>query len=265
MTVKVQDVIDFLERPVKRIDNTVDGLIAGLPSMDVSGIAVTFVASQHAIEAAIAQGANLLISHEGEYYSHRGGQELWPDDSVVSQKRSLIEQSGIAIYRFHDYPHAYRPDSITEGLKEALGWGAYEREALSYATVIELPEAKSLRQIALDVKQKLDLPFVRAVGDPSNMCRMVGLSAGYRGGGANSIPLFSRYDLDLIVTGEGQEWETPEYVRDAVCQGAEKSLIHLGHAESEEPGMERLAGLLGETFEGVPVGFIKQKPLFTLL
>lgn len=265
MATTVQDVIDYLERPVKRIDNTVDGLNAGQPLMELSGIAVTFVASQHAIEEAVARGANLLITHEGEYFSHRGGQEQWPDDSVVAEKRRLIEQSGIAIYRFHDYWHAYKPDGITEGLKDALGWGTYERDELSYASVIEFPEAKSLQEIAHDAKERLDLPHVRVVGDPAKMCRLIGLSAGYRGGGVNSIPLFSRYNLDLIVTGEGPEWETPEYVRDAIHQGAGRALLLLGHAESEEPGMKRLAKLLEREFDGVPVSFVKQNPLFNIL
>lgn len=265
MTIKVHDVIEYLVRAVETIDNTVDGLNAGVSSMEVSGIAVTFMASQQAIEKAIAQGANLLITHEGEYFSHRGGREQWQDDPIVMGKSCLIEQSGIAIYRFHDYWHAYRPDGITEGLTQLLGWSEYVKEVLPYASIIELPAECSLDEIAYAAKDKLGLSYVRVVGEASATCRRIGLSAGYRGGGAVCIPLFHQYDLDLIISGEGQEWETPEYVRDAMHHGANKAFLLLGHAESEEPGMHYLASILEREFHQVPVSFVKQTPLFRIV
>ena len=57
----------------------------------------------------------------------------------------------------------------------------------------------------------------------------------------------------MAITGEGPEWETPEYVRDALAQGKKRALIALGHGESEQPGMKYLAAILRERFPGLAV------------
>jgi putative NIF3 family GTP cyclohydrolase 1 type 2 len=80
-----------------------------------------------------------------------------------------------------------------------------------------------------------------------------------------SIPLFEKEKLDLIIYGEGPEWETPEYVRDAIHQGKQKALIVLGHSESEESGMKNLADWLKSTLPYLPVFYIPEKPLFQVI
>ena len=50
-----------------------------------------------------------------------------------------------------------------------------------------------------------------------------------------------RDDVEVLLAGETVEWETVEYTRDATDSGSRKALILLGHNNSEEAGMERLA------------------------
>ncbi|MCG5026939.1 Nif3-like dinuclear metal center hexameric protein, partial [Anoxybacillus flavithermus] len=111
----------------------------------------------------------------------------------------------------------------------------------------------------------LRLPFVRISGDLSAPCIRIGILVGYRGNGALSIPLFEQENLDAIIYGEGPEWETPEYIRDAVYQGRQKALIVLGHAESEEPGMRHLAEWLGSQFPYIPIYFIPETSIFQVI
>jgi hypothetical protein len=47
--------------------------------------------------------------------------------------------------------------------------------------------------------------------------------------------------VQALVIGEAREWETVEYVADAVTEGKQKSLIILGHIPSEQAGMEECA------------------------
>ena len=54
------------------------------------------------------------------------------------------------------------------------------------------------------------------------------------------LKLLQKEKPDVLVVGEVHEWETAEYIRDAQAMGSPMSLIVLGHAESEEPGMEWL-------------------------
>lgn len=264
MMVTIQDILNKLMEPVDRLESTVDTLKSGNPLEEVKGIATTFMATQHVIKQTIARGANLLITHEGTFFSHLDSTEMLGNDSVYREKQRLIEESGIAIYRFHDYWHRYKPDGIMAGLIQALGWQSYITENQPAAAILTVP-TMTVKEIAAYAKSKLGISFVRVVGDLSMSCKRVGLLAGYRGGGAMSIPLFENENLDLIISGEGPEWETPEYVRDAVYQGRKKALIVLGHAESEEPGMKYLAEWMGTMFPNIPVQFIPDKQVFQLV
>ncbi|MNC40337.1 NIF3 (NGG1p interacting factor 3) [compost metagenome] len=230
----------------------------------MQGIVTAFAASQYVIERAIQLGANLIITHEGVYYSHQGQQEWLEQDPVYLQKSALIAESGIAIYRIHDHVHRYTPDGITEGLILALGWQEYVSEHRPAVSLLTLP-AMTVQEAAEYVKKELYIPYVRVAGNLSAVCTRIGILVGYRGGGPMTIPLYEQDQLDLIIAGEGPEWETPEYVKDAVQQGRSKALIMLGHAESEAPGMELLAGRLAEQFPGVPVHFVKDRPVFQVI
>jgi putative NIF3 family GTP cyclohydrolase 1 type 2 len=262
--ITIGNVVQRLTERAGRLEQTVDRLAFGTPETEVTGIVTTFLATQYVLEQAAALGANLVVSHEGLFYSHRERPESLGENLVYAQKRRWLERSGIAVYRFHDHVHRYEPDAITEGLVRALGWGAYVEERLPAATIVQMP-AQPLGGIAAHVKAKLGIPYVRAVGDPATPCARVGLLVGYRGGGDTVIPLFASRKLDLVVAGEGPEWETPEYVRDAIHQGRRQSLLLVGHAASEEPGMRRVAELLKEHFPAVPVHFVADKPLFRLM
>jgi putative NIF3 family GTP cyclohydrolase 1 type 2 len=262
--ITVQNVIDQLIEQVDTLENTVDTLKYGNPSMEVTGIATTFMATQHVIEQAINLGVNLLITHEGLFYSHMDNTEIAAESQVVIEKHRLIEESGIAVYRLHDYVHRYKPDGIMAGLIEALEWESYVEKNHPTSTIVNIPPM-TVKEIAQYVKTKLGMEFVRTAGELSQNCTRIGLLAGYRGGGALSIPLFEKEDLDLIISGEGPEWETPEFVRDASYQGKRKALIVLGHAESEAPGMKYLAAWMQTIFADIPVHFISEKPLFQLV
>lgn len=72
-------------------------------------------------------------------------------------------------------------------------------------------------------------------------------------GGQSHITTLRRDDVDAIICGEINEWETNEYVRDAVFFGRPRGLIVVGHAASEEDGMKYLATWLEPHFPGVPI------------
>lgn len=255
MAILIQDVINKLEAPIARLEQTVDRLDTGDASSEVKGIVITFMATQAVIEQAIARGANLIIAHEGSFYSHLDNKELLQYDPVYQQKQRLIEENGIAIYRFHDYFHRYQPDGIMTGLLQELGWEEAVSDYQPAAAIVTLPPM-TVYEIAEYLKQKLSIPFVRVIGNLTVPCTRIGLLVGYRGGGATAIPLFEKAGLDLIIAGEGPEWETPEYVRDAEQQGRQIALIMLGHAQSEEPGMRYLAKTMERDFPAIQIQFI---------
>lgn len=264
MAITIQQVMDMLMSPIAPLENTVDRLETGRPETIITGIGVTFMPTHHVIQQAVNLGINLLITHEGVFYSHHGHTDLLQDDPVYLQKQGLIEASGIAIFRLHDYIHQDKPDRITAGLVQALNWGDCVEKVLPISTLLDLPEM-TVAEVAKYMKQKLGIPYMRVVGELSMRCKRAGILVGYRGGAANAIPLMNAENLDLIIAGEGPEWETPEYVRDACRQGRGKALIVLGHAESEAPGMKALAEQLRAFFPAVPIHFLAEQPLFQIV
>jgi putative NIF3 family GTP cyclohydrolase 1 type 2 len=263
MDIKVSDVYKVLTSGMAPIENTVDGILAGSPEAAVKGIAVTFLATQEIIEKARDMGVNLIISHEGIYFSHWDKRDQLGSDQVYTDKSRLIEECGMSVIRFHDYIHRKLPDRVTKGLVKVLDWERLEVENRDIVTIVEIPEM-TLQQLISHIKQKLGISHLRYVGDPAAICRRIGVLVGYRGHGDSIIPVFSKDGADLVICGEGPEWEAPEYVRDAIYQKKNRSLIVLGHAESESPGMEYFAELLQDSFPDIPIHYIKYDPIFKL-
>lgn len=255
MTIKVKDIIEELKRDCTPIENTVDILLAGQEQTTVNSIATTFIASYEIIERAKQLGVQLLITHEGLYYSHRDALHLLENDLVYHKKQQLIAESELAIFRYHDYSHRHQPDYITTGLVKKLGWDSQLAVELPHASIVEIPTT-SLSALLEHIKTKLKLPFLRYSGNANTDCTKIGLLVGYRGGGDLAIPLMRNYELDVLICGEGPEWETAEYIRDCCDQGSHKALITLGHSHSEEPGMEYIAQLLQQRFPQLSVQFL---------
>lgn len=257
MSITVQDVIGKLHEAFGQFETTVDGIVAGSAEAAVRGIAVSFVASYEAVREAAALGANLFITHEGAFYRHQEGKRgTVGRNRVQLMKESFMESAGMTVYRYHDHPHRTHPDLITRGLLRALDWERYEHEYVEAAAVVTLPKPEPVRDIASDVKSRLHIPYLRAAGSMESVCQTIGVAVGYRGGLEIAIPLYEQKRVDLMLVGEGPEWETPEYVRDAAAQGSGRSLFVLGHAASEEPGMKLLTELIGDLTPGIPVHFI---------
>lgn len=264
MSITISTILEYLRGNVALIDSTVDTLLSGHPETEVTGIVTAFCATQRVVEQAIALGANLLITHEGVFYSHHDSVEGLQGDPVYLTKKSVIDNSELAIFRYHDYWHRHKPDGIMVGLLQELDWLPYVDEQQAVAAILTIP-AMSVSEAAQYIKRKLGISYVRVAGELSQTCSRVGILVGYRGGGTLAIPLFNQHNLDLIIAGEAQEWETPEYVRDAVHQGKSKALIMLGHAESEVPGMKYLAEKLGEKFPLIPSCFIAEAPIYQVV
>ncbi|MCL6456363.1 MAG: Nif3-like dinuclear metal center hexameric protein, partial [Gorillibacterium sp.] len=112
MGTSIQEIIDFLLRPVEPLETTVDRLMFGDPHVEVKGVATAFVASHYVIERAKLLGANLLITHEGLFYSHVSPIPQLEESPVYKAKYRSIEESKMAIFRLHDYIHRYEPDGI---------------------------------------------------------------------------------------------------------------------------------------------------------
>lgn len=250
----VQDVINTIIAavPGAPFADTVDTLKTGDPQQIVNAIATTFLATSEVIEQAIERGANLIITHEPTFYNHTDETHWLDGDPVYEAKRRLIEENHIAIWRFHDYLHTLQPDPTISGLLKALGWTTYASSEEPF--VCHLPP-RTLADLVQEIKSRLGLANVRVVGDLQMTCQKVGILVGAIGG-EMQIRTLGRQALDVLVCGEINEWETNEYVRDAMRLEHPKALIVTGHSVSEEDGMREIIAWLEEHLPGMPITFI---------
>ena len=70
--------------------------------MEVKGVVSTFMATVDVIRQAIDLGANFIITHEPTWFSGADDTEWLSDDPVYLEKKKLIKEHQIAIWRFHD-------------------------------------------------------------------------------------------------------------------------------------------------------------------
>ena len=68
--------------------------------------------------------------------------------------------------------------------------------------------------------------------------------------------VLARPDVDVLVIGEGHEWEIGEYAADAVTAGTSAGLVVVGHTPSEEGGMAEYARWLTDLVPELPVRFL---------
>jgi putative NIF3 family GTP cyclohydrolase 1 type 2 len=250
----IQDAIETIvaATDVAPLADTVDTVKTGDPTRPLTGIVTTFLATAEVVARAAQLGANLIIAHEPTFYNHRDDTGWLGSDAVYQAKRRLIDDHGIVIWRFHDYWHRTRPDGILRGLVDRLGWD-HEGE-LQYPAVATIAPL-ALAELAGMVKARLGVPSVRVSGPSELICRRVGLLAGSPGG-RMQIATLARDDVDAVLCGEINEWETCEYVRDGAFVGRPKGLIVVGHQPSEEDGMAYLATWLRPRLPAVAINHV---------
>jgi putative NIF3 family GTP cyclohydrolase 1 type 2 len=234
---------------------TVDTFKAGDPDTPVTGIAVTMMATLDVLQRAAAAGDNLIITHEPTFYNHLDKPddlEQKENDPVLAEKRAFIEKHHLVVWRFHDHWHRRSPDGIEAGMAHALGWEKYESKENQYFFTI--PET-TVEQLSADLKKQLGIHVMRVVGDPKLKVKGLALVPGSSGFHRETLAL-ERNDVQVLVTGEPREWETVEYVADAVTEGKQKALIILSHIPSEQSGMEECTRWLKTFVTEVKVEFV---------
>lgn len=234
---------------------TVDTFKAGDPDTAVTGIAVTMMATMDVLQRAAASGKNLIITHEPTFYNHLDKLDVLEqkeNDPVLAAKLAFIAEHHLVVWRFHDHWHKRRPDGIVAGMVHALGWEKYQDPEDEH--LFTIPET-TMEKLAGDLKAKLSTHAMRVVADPHQKVKRVALVPG-SSGFARETHALEMPDVDILLTGEPREWETVEYVADAVTQKKGKGLIILGHIPSEQAGMEECARWLKRFVSEVPIEFV---------
>jgi putative NIF3 family GTP cyclohydrolase 1 type 2 len=238
---------------------TVDKFVAGDPQIAVKGIATTMMATLDVVQRAAAAGKNLVITHEPTFYNHLDRPDgMEESDAVWKEKRAFLLKHGMVVWRFHDHWHRRTPDGILAGMVHAMEWEKYQQEENPY--LFTMPE-RTLEALAAEVAQKLGSPVVRVVGERGMKVTRVAFSPG-SAGFVRETHALEMDNVEVLLVGETREWETVEYVADAVSEGKRKALVVIGHVPSEQAGMEECARWLKMFLKDVPIEFVATKQPF---
>jgi putative NIF3 family GTP cyclohydrolase 1 type 2 len=223
----------------------------GDPNTEVKGIATTFMATLDLIQRAHAASLNFVVTHEPTFWSDRDTVTELANDPIYKFKVDFCARHNIVIWRYHDHIHMKQPDLIWVGLARALGW--QDRQTAGSRSQFTFPPT-TLGALAADIQRRMNIRALRVVGDPNAKVSSAAVGMGY------NIPRVTA-EVDVVIGGEnpeaGGQFDDTEYIRDAAFFGRNKGQIILGHAISEEPGMEDCANWLRTFVTEVPIQFIR--------
>jgi putative NIF3 family GTP cyclohydrolase 1 type 2 len=236
---------------------TLEGVKAGDPSIALTGIATTAMATMDVLSRAVKEKTNLVLTVEPVFFGRLDGQApagapagrgmagVAADDPIYMAKKQFIEKNGLVVFRLGDHWRARRPDPFAVGLAQTMNWTKYQvgGDPLNY----EIPPI-TIAALAGDLVKRLKARAgIRVVGERQTLVRRISLLPGVS---ALAATMKALPDCDLIVAGETREWESVEYAQDTVAAGQKKGLLMLGRVMSEDPGMnicaEWLKGLVPE-------------------
>ncbi len=259
----VQNIIDLIIKdiPGAPFPKTVDTLKSGDGAVVVTGIVTTMFATIDVIKKAIDLKANFIIAHEPTFYNHLDETEWLKSSDVFMYKMDLLNKHGIVVWRCHDYIHSFKPDGVLMGVLKRMGWEKFYDS--TNPNVITIKET-TLGEVATLAKKNLGIKQLRIVGSTDQSCKRIALLPGAAGRKAQINTLISEKP-DVLIVGEVSEWETAEYIRDAQAMGIHTALIVLGHAVSEEPGMEWMVPWLEPKVPTLKVTHIPSQNPFTFI
>ncbi len=246
--ISLLELVAWLERYLKiseYFDVSNNGLqLEGNPI--ISRLAVAVDMSLHNIEAAVASGADMLLTHHGLFWS----KPLMIVGPHAKRVRTALE-GNLSLYAAHLPLDAHPEVGNNIMMAKALGLHNIQPFGLTKGKTIgfwgELPLEQGVQDFA-DRIQKLtgEICLVHAGGEP--LIKRVGIISG---SASEHIPEAAALGLDTFLTGE------PKHAtfHDSFEYGI--NTLYAGHYETEVFGVRALAATLEETF-GLPWQFLHQ-------
>lgn len=240
------------------VANTVDVIKTGKAEISVTGIVTCMFAPMNVLRKAVELNCNLIITHEPVFYNHRDETSQFSNDPVFLEKKKFIDDHGLVIWRFHDYIHRMKPDGIDYGMARKLQLDKYLVSGTDERFII--PET-TLEGLLKHIKKVFPGQSFQVIGNLKMKVTKVTFSAGAPGSAVH-FAMLRDPETEVVIAGEVPQWETYEYVHDAVLQGRNKAIIFLGHIPSEEAGMEFAAEWIKTFIKGIPVYFVECTPSY---
>lgn len=227
----VQQVYDFINERAPfetqvAYDNS--GLLVGHPDKEVTGIHFALDVTNHVIDEAVANGANLIVTHHPMMFSPI--KRLVETDYQARLLCRLIRE-GISLISAHtnlDQAVGGCNDVLAEriGLTDVVGEG--------FLRVGSLPQPMSAGELADHISRTLG-DVVRVMGNPRAQITKVGMCSG---AGSDEWPAAAAMGAQAFLTGEAKHHIALEAADAGIV------ILEAGHHATEEPSIFSLADAL---------------------
>lgn len=210
------------------------GLLVGDPAAEVQGIHVAMDVTDRVLDEAVANGANLIVTHHPIMFS-----AIQRVVSTNYESRLMLRmiREGISLIAAHTNLDQ-APGGINDVLAQRIGLTDISGE--NYIRIGTLPRPMTTQELADHISQALNT-VVRPMGQRVNITRVAMTS----GGGSDSWKDALALGAHAFLSGEIKHHHALEAVDNGlVC-------LEAGHHATEEPGIFALADALQNELDAV--------------
>ena len=220
----VQQVFDFINERAPfetqlAFDNS--GLLVGHPDNEVTGVHFALDVTNHVIDEAIANGANLIVTHHPMMFS---AIKRLVETSHEARLLCRLIREGISLISAHTNLDQ-APGGCNDVLAQTIGLTDIEGEG--FVRVGALPHPMTAVELAAHIGEKLG-DVVRVMGDPAAVITKVGMCSG---SGADEWLAAAAMGAQAFLTGEVKHHIALE------ASDAGVVMLEAGHHATEEPGI----------------------------
>ncbi|MFP3905080.1 MAG: Nif3-like dinuclear metal center hexameric protein, partial [Armatimonadota bacterium] len=247
--VLAREIAEFIEELVpERRPGSEEIFLWGDPASEVTGVVVTWMATVEAIDRAVEEGCNLIISHEALTYPYafRGNLEQSLHWRSNQARLSPLAKHDITVFRAHGLLDAY---AILDDFALELGLPEPAFED-NFVRLYEIPPTP-VRTLAKRAAEIAGEAVIRVTGDMDRTAERVGLPWGGLALSLNAAFIESLLALepDVLIGGESDEYAM------FMMMDCDVPFIEAGHAGSENPGLRATAEDIAAEYPEIKVIF----------
>ncbi len=248
---KCKDIIRMLEElapPSYACGWDNPGLICGRKEKEIKKILVALDATKKAVEKAVVEGADMIITHHPMIFS---AIKQVNGDSFIGDKVLTMAENGISCYAMHtNYDIAGGMAEICGSRMELMNpepfevTGEMDDRLVGIGQAGCLPEKMTLLECAGKVKEAFGLANVLVFGELDRMVQYAAISPG---SGRSMLKEADKKKVDVLITGDIGHHEG----LDSLDMGF--AVIEAGHYGLEQVFIEHLCEYVKEHTEGIDV------------
>lgn len=237
---KALDIINHLNQQGSWVDfdKTRDIILFGDPNQEITKIGVCWVATVPAIETAIKNGVNFIISHENCFYE----ESTSPRKALLDarkMKMDLLAQHGICVFRCHDVWDRMPEFGVADRWSSVIDLSFDPRPVNSYYSYASFEPTQVdvlAHKVALALKP-YGQDSVTILGDPSQIVSSLAIGTG------------AITDIFSMIKGGAQCFVTTDdginnWIASQYCVDYHLPMIIVHHSISEIPGLNGMLDYL---------------------